>query len=265
MFELCHVAGLLLVIAQPGPDQKTYYDQVNACGRDLRNQLDFMTRALATIPDQKHRGFYKQVTRATIDLAAFRELALNKASRGDLSVAFAPVDRGLNSLLDDLQPFSKWDPAISLAAGRTQAALNDLNLALAAGNFKPEQRVKLQNRQIQTLLHREADLQNMIGVVFLDADGPLKSWNTDLDALRKSTQELQRLYKAQAKFDEMKQQFVKTADIWEGLVTRFKQMSADQRLMLREDFGQVDHVFAGMAALFDVSGRRAPLPWQFAP
>ena len=122
----------------------------------------------------------------------------------------------------------------------------------------------LQERQIQTLLNREADLQSMIGVVFLDAP-PLKSWNADLDALRASTMELQRLYKDKASFDVMKKQVVKTGEAWERLVTRFKEMSPQNAVMLREDFGQVDHVFAGMGPLFDIKGRRAPLRWQFAP
>jgi hypothetical protein len=265
MIGFPHVAGVLLLIAQPAPDPNTYYATVNACGRDLRNQMDFMTRALATIPDDQPRGFYKQLNRITIDLAAFRELALNKAAKGDLNVAFAPVDRELNSMLTDLQPFSKWDPAVRLAVRRAQSALNDLNLALAADNIKPERRVKLQERQIQTLLNREADLQSMIGVAFLDSPNLTKSWNADLDALRASTTELDRLYKAKASFDAMKKQFVKTGEAWERLVTRFKLMSSQQALILREDFGQVDHVFAGMGALFDIKGQRAPLRWQFAP
>ena len=258
-----HVAYLLLLLGQPAAGQDGYYASVVAAGRDLQNQMDFMVRALATIPGPPMgRGLYKETNRIVIDLTSFRDQARQKVSRDNLYLAFTPVDRELNELLSELQTFGKWDPAIRMAARRTQSALNEVHFALSVGDAMPARRAQVQARQIQALLNRETDLESLAGLLLYDPQ-MLKAWNADFADLRKALADLQRLQKKKADRDDLKAQFVLTDKAWEKLVTRFKALPADQMVPLREDFGQVDQVFSRIAPMLGIENRRAPLQVNF--
>ena len=258
-------AGLflsVLTLGQPAAGEADYYPPIVATARDLQNQIDFMVRALATIPGPPMgRGLSRQTNRIVIDLTSFRDQIIQKPSRDTLYLAFTPVDQELNQLLAELQTIGKWDPAIRLAARRTQSALNDVHLALSAGDVSATRRPLVESRQVQTLLNREVDLQSLAGLL-MDPD-TLKAWNTDFAELRKSLTELQRLQNKKAGRDDLKQHLVLAEKNWEKLVTRFKALPADQVLPLREDFGQVDQVFSRLSSMFGIQGRRAPLRINF--
>jgi hypothetical protein len=250
-------------LGQPAAPPDNYYVNVAAAGRDLQNQIDFMNRALATIPGPPMgRGFFKENTRIAIDLTFFRQQVQNKVSRDDLFLAFTPVDAKLNTLLTDLQAFGKWDPAIQMAARRAQSAQQEVHFALSAGIVTPESQSQIIPRQIQALLNRETDLESLAGIALDDPD-TLKSWNADFANVRKAMAELQRLQKQKAGRDDLKLQLVETDRIWEKLVTRFKALPTDQSIMLREDFGQVDQVIGRLAPLLGIDNRRATLPTSF--
>ncbi len=226
--------------------------------------LTFLRRSFATIPGPPEgRGFNKQSNRIFIDLITFRQLVQTKAPREDLYVAFAKVDMGMKQLLDDAQAFEKWDPAIRMAARRAQSALHETNFALSTGDASPARRSENETRQTQVLRNREVDLENMVGIVFLFDTDAMKDWNDEFSSLRKNIVELQRLQKSKADRDEVKQQLVRTDQSWEKLVARFKGLSADQILQLREDFGQVDQVITRLCLSYGIKNRRAPLQTNF--
>jgi hypothetical protein len=244
--------------------QDNYYGAVSVAGRDLQNQLDFLRRSFATIPGPPMgRGLYKETNRIFIDLITFRQLVDQKEPREDLYLAFTKVDMGLNQLLNDVQAFEKWDPAIRMAARRAQSALHETHFALATGDVSPARRSEDEARQAQMLKNRELDLEDMVGIVFLFDTAALKDWNGEFAPLRKNIAELQRLQKNKASREDVKQQLVRTDQSWEKLVTRFKGLSADQILQLREDFGRVDQVISRLCSSYGIKNRRAPLQINF--
>jgi hypothetical protein len=206
---------------------------------------------------------YKETNRIFIDLITFRQLVDQKEPREDLYLAFTKVDMGLNQLLNDVQAFEKWDPAIRMAARRAQSALHETHFALATGDVSPARRSEDEARQAQMLKNRELDLEDMVGIVFLFDTAALKDWNGEFAPLRKNIAELQRLQKNKASREDVKQQLVRTDQSWEKLVTRFKGLSADQILQLREDFGRVDQVISRLCSSYGIKNRRAPLQINF--
>jgi hypothetical protein len=261
MGYLC-VAFVMLSTALVGQD--SYYGAINTAAADLQNQLDFLRRSFATIPGPPTgRGLYKEANGIFIDLIYFRQIVQQKEPREDLYLAFTKVDMKLNQLLDDVQAIEKWDPAVRRAARRAQSALHETHFALSSGDSSPARRSQDDARQTQVLRNRELDLENLVGIVFLFDTDALKDWNAEFAGLRKNIAELQRLQKNKASRDDVKQQLVQTDRSWETLVTRFKGLSADQILQLREDFGQVDQAISRLCHSFGIQNRRAPLQTKF--
>jgi hypothetical protein len=259
-----HVACLLLSasLGQPAPPSDEYYAAVGAAGTELRNQLDFFRRSLVNVPNQElGRGLYKQTTRAFLDLTYFREQVVRKASKDTLYLAFSEVDTELNQLLDDVSDLEKWTPALRMAARRTHAALHDLQFAMSTGESSPAKLAQVETRQLQTLLHRETDLEALVGIV-LYQNYALKDWTEDFAVLKRNIAELRRLQKSNPTRDDLKEQFRQTDAAWEKLVSRFKMLPTDLTLQLREDFGQVDQVFSRISQQLGID-RRAPLQTNF--
>jgi hypothetical protein len=254
----------LVMLSTAFMGQDAYYGAVNSASGDLQTQLDFLRRSFATIPGPPEgRGFNKLSNKIFIDLITFRQLVQTKAPREDLYLAFTKVDMGMNAILDNAKDFEKWDPAIRMAARRAQSALHDTNFALSTGDASPSRRNENDARQAQVLQNREQELENMVGIVFLfDADA-LKGWTSEFAAFKKNIAELQRLQKNKASRDDVKKHLVKTDQSWETLVTRFKGLSAENAVQLREDFGQVDQVISRLSVSYGVQNRRAALQTNF--
>jgi hypothetical protein len=259
-----HFTFSVVILSAALVGQDSYYSAVNSTSGDLQNQLDFLRRSFATIPGPPEgRGFNKLSNRIFIDLITFRQLVQTKAPREDLYLAFTKVDMGMNELLNNAKDFEKWDPAIRMAARRAQSALHDTSFAMATGDASPELRNQNETRQTQALRNREQELENMVGIVFLFDTDALKKWNPEFAGFTKNIAELQRLQKDKASRDDLKKQLVKTDQSWETLVTRFKGLSADEVVQLREDFGQVDQVISRLAVSYGIKDRRAALQTNF--
>ena len=244
--------------------QDGYYNAVNSTSGELQNQLDFLRRSFATIPGPPEgRGFNRLGNRIFIDLITFRQLVQTKAPREDLYLAFTKVDMEMNELLNNAKDFEKWDPAIQMAARRAQSALHDTSFAMATGDASPALRTQNEARQAQVLRNREQELENMVGIVFLFDTDALKKWNPEFAGFKKNIAELQRLQKDKASRDDLKKQLAKTDQSWETLVTRFKGLSTDQAVQLREDFGQVDQVISRLSVSYGIKDRRASLKTNF--
>ncbi len=103
----------------------------------------------------------------------------------------------------------------------------------------------------------------MVGIVLLFDAEALKGWTPEFAAFKKNIAELQRLQKNKASRDDVKKHLVKTDESWEALVTRFKGLSAEEALQLREDFGQVDQVISRLSRSWGIQNRRAALQTNF--
>lgn len=256
-------AALVLVLGQPAQNQ-TDYAAIRASANDLQNQLDFMAHALSTIPGRMHRGFNKQISTATIDLATLDNLAAKNARRGDLDVAFVKLDAELGALLSELEPFSKWEPAVAMSIRRVQSSLNDFQLAMTPGHLTPERRAQLQRRQIQSLLYREAELESMAKIVFEDAKDH-RRWKDDFAELRAESEKLRRLQKDNAGPEDLQKQFVKIDGTWQKIAGRIKESKNEDAGFLHTDMQKVDRVMANLAPLFGIQDHRPTLIGPPAP
>src|SRR5262249_61604367 len=106
-------------------------------------------------------------------------------------------------------------------------------------------------------------LQGLARFVFEGQDA-LGKWNADFKTLREQIAVLQKMLQDKAPAGDLRAQFLKTDAAWETIVTRFKALTDDLRLLLRLRVGELDEVFARLAPLFGVSDRRAPLKTDFS-
>src|SRR5262245_55605011 len=263
--EPSHLAILFLTAALgQGPGgQDDYYSAATAAARELATQLEALTRSFVTIPGPPEgRGLYKQADGVGYDLIYFRQQLKRKVSREDLYIAFDKVDGKLNTLLEELQPFEKWVPAVRMTARRVKSAQHDLQFALSGGDSAPARQGDALYRQTLVLLTRTEDLENMVRYLFDEQDS-LAAWRAGFKEVRGQMADLQRLQKSKASADEVKKQFALTDQAWEKLVGKFKELPEDQHLILRSEFGQVDQVMARLAQRLGIQGRRAPLKAEF--
>src|SRR5262245_42548831 len=171
--EPSHLAILFLTAAlgQGPADQDDYYSATTAAARELATQLEALTRSFVNIPGPPEgRGLYKQADGIGYDLIYFRQQLKRKVSREELYTAFDKVDGKLNTLLEGLEPFEKWVPAVRMTARRVKAAQHDLQFALAGGESSPARQSDALYRQTLVLLTRAEDLEGMVRYVFEEQD-----------------------------------------------------------------------------------------------
>jgi hypothetical protein len=265
--KLWHVAvswAMLTVAAdasQPGPPAAgdADYRPITAAAHELERQLDFMLRALATIPGPpKGRGLYKDLNLVHADLTVFQQKVQKKTSREDLRVAYDKMEERLGSFLEEVEAFEKWDKAIRLVARRARAADSDLHFALFGGDPAMSRGAQALYRHTLAARARLEGLEDELRYLFQGAQS-LQLWLPDLKATRGALAEFQRLQKAQAERAELQKQFKDLDGIWEKLVERFKALPERNYLRLLSDAAHVDRVLDRLARLIGIVGRRLPM------
>jgi hypothetical protein len=235
------------------------YRPIRAAARELERQLDFMLRALATIPGPSQgRGLYKDLNLVHADLTVFQQKVQKKASREDLRVAYDKLDSRLHRLLEEVEAFENWDKAIRLVARRARAADSDLHFALFGSDPAMSGSAQALYRHTLAARARLENLEDEIRYLF-EGQQSLQLWLPDLKAARGSLAEFQRLQKAQAERSALQKQFKDLDGIWEKLVRRFKDLPERNYLRLLSDAAHVDRALDRLAKLIGVSGRRLPM------
>jgi hypothetical protein len=252
----CLLIFLLPAVASAGNDD--YYLSATAAARELSRQLDYLQRAIATIPGPNEgRGFYDQLNGIYLDMVFFQQQLKRKVPREMLVIAFDRMDGKLHNLLDNLRNFEKWTPALQTVDARVRAADHDLHFALLGGGSSGDQSAVLQ-RQTLVLLARMENLENMVRYVYAGRP-PLDPWLADLAGARQAIKKFQELQASKTETALLTEQFSVADRAWQKVVDRVNAMPANQDLIIRSDAAQADQTFARLAQALGIDNRRAPL------
>jgi hypothetical protein len=251
--------GFLLLVLGQAPPGDDYYAAATAAGRELSRQVEYLQRSFANIPGpDEGRGLYQQTELILVDVTYLRQQIKRKVGREDLYLALDKVDGKINSLLDDLQGFAKWVPAVRMAVQGVQAAQHDMHFALSAGDGAPARQSSAAYRQTLVLKAKAQNLEGLVRYVFYEQDS-LPGWTAGFKDLRGAINALQDLQNKKASRDDLKQQMLQVDKAWDKLVTKMKALPEDQNLLLVSDFARVDAIFDRLSRLFAIQNRRAPL------
>jgi hypothetical protein len=231
-----------------------------AAARELSNQLSFLQQAMAAIPGgPMGRGLWGQCDSVQGDLQYFQQQLKSQVGREELYLNFDKMDAKLTQLMTDIKGFENWDVAIRMVAKRVTAAEHDLQFALSIGDGTPARAGQTMYRQTLALLNRSETFTSMVRYVF-DEQAVLKQWNADLATLQQAIKDFQGAQQNKAAPADLKTKFTAMDQAWDKLVTRLKALPQGQAILLQSDGAQVDQVFARLAGLLGIKGRRATLP-----
>lgn len=214
-----------------------------AAAKELSNRITFLQQAFATIGGPPEgRGLYQQADVVLMNLGRLQNLLQQKAPRGELYLALGTVDQPLTQLLGDIQNFEKWDPTLRYAARRTQAAQQDLHVALHLGDGNAPTQSEVLQRQTLILRGRLDNLQGLVRYVFYE-QASLPAWNRALAGVMSAVNGLQERERSKAAKSELKEQLAKVNQAWSEVVTLIQNLPAQQNILLRSDAAQVDAAF----------------------
>ncbi len=255
---------LVLTSLVAGPNVSRGGDDFRApttgAARELSKQLSFLQTAMAAIPGgPQGRGLWQQCDSVQGDLQFFQEQIKSQVSREQLYLNFDKMDAKLNQLMSDIKGFEKWDDAMRMVGKRVVAAGHDLQFALSIGDGTPVRGSQATYRQTLALLTRTETFTNMVRYVF-DEQAVLQQWNTDLASLHQAIKDFQGSQQNKATAADVKAKFRAADQVWEKVVVRLKALPQGQSILLQSDGAQVDQVFARLAGLLGIKGRRATLP-----
>ncbi|MBM4070717.1 MAG: hypothetical protein FJ271_17445 [Planctomycetes bacterium] len=237
---------------------------IDGAARELSKQLDFLQRAIASLPGPPdRRDLFVSAEKLQFDLIYFQQQLKRQVSREALTLAFDKLDERMNGVMEELQPIEKWDQNVRMTARRVRSAEHDLHFALFGGAVGDKDAAGRDTqalyRQTLVLLTRAEDLESLAKYVFDDRQ-TARRWTDDIEDLRLALVSFQRGQKSKLGRDELKARFIEADRDWEKLVGKFRALPERQYYLLRSDAVQIDQAFARIARAFGIKATREKLP-----
>jgi hypothetical protein len=225
-------------------------------GRLTRALENFQEAAVQDLSGRKERSLYRKADAALSGVSTFRQALTEKATQKHLWEAYDELDRRIQELLKEAETLGADVRALRREAARVDAAEEELQYTLSAGNPPSLRRQGVLKRQARRLLTNAGELERTAQFA-LSSRGAASAG--DFRRFVEAVAALRRGVDAGASPEQLRKDCDKVAAAWMKAVAVLRQLKAGENLYLFRVAARTDRALGRMHVLLGIPGKRPGL------